>query len=106
DRIVALDMALAERDARLSAERAESDSKLAAMQQQVVRTREQAARDIWAEREHWTSLLAYRAGDVLVNSLARPWTLPLLPFRLFSAWRGYRADRQARQSAGQGKAAA
>src|SRR5690606_19522184 len=28
-----------------------------------------------------------------------PWTLPLLPFRLFGAWRGYRADRAARAAA-------
>lgn len=108
-RIETLEAEVAKRDAQLAAEReawesklaserSEREGKLASLQHQLVQVRAKAARDVWAEREHWTSLLSYRAGDVLVHSLAKPWTLPLLPFRLFGAWRGYRADRAAREA--------
>src|SRR5690606_26894282 len=109
-RIATLEATVAKRDAqlaseraawesKLASERADRDGKLAVLRRELTQVRSKAEQDVWAEREHWTSLLSYRAGDVLVNSLARPWTLPLLPFRLFGAWRGYRADRAARAAA-------
>src|SRR5690606_13012373 len=109
-RIATLGATVAKRDAqlaseraawesKLASERADRDGKLAVLRRELTQVRSKAEQDVWAEREHWTSLLSYRAGDVLVNSLARPWTLPLLPFRLFGAWRGYRAGRAARAAA-------
>lgn len=60
------------------------------------RLRLAAARDVWTERDKWTSLLAFRAGNVLVEGIGRPLRWPLLPFRLFSEWRAFKRDQQNR----------
>lgn len=79
------------------------EGKLATARKQLEAARIQAERDVWAERDHWTSLLSYRLGDVLVRSLARPWTLPVLPIALVREWRAFRRDRDRRalEAAGQ-----
>lgn len=71
-------------------------SALGKLKQTLKSVEERAANDVWKERNHWTSLLSYRAGNVLVEGLSRPWRWPLLPIALFREWRAYRKDAAGR----------
>lgn len=102
-----------ERDAAIAA-RAETASRLEGLERKLLHAdgervqqarrhaaemkglRKQAERDVWNERDRWTSLLAYRAGDVLVANIGSPLRWPLLPFKLFREWRAYRKDHASR----------
>jgi glycosyltransferase involved in cell wall biosynthesis/polysaccharide pyruvyl transferase WcaK-like protein/SAM-dependent methyltransferase len=65
-----------------------------------------AARETTDEaRERVKRQLSYRWGSVLVAATRRPHHLPLVPWRLYRAWREFRTDRTADATSGRTAAA-
>lgn len=76
--------------------RQETARQAAEYQRKVDHLHQTMAREVWRERDKWTSLLSYRAGNVLVEGAKHPLQWPALPFKLYREWRHFKADQQLR----------